>query len=559
MTELFSQSYKVYHKFLYIGMMMFVVFLRVFNTFKNTTLTLVAVALIGIFWFLNDFFRIKYAEDRKELCVYVKFAELLSYSILESVFPSADMFSVAWTVFALCIGTEFIIEYSDYDKSSIFIRKTIFGILLFVKTCLSIGTSKADLWLAYFLVQLFVFVIVCCVIDAFVEKNKNYEVAKNNLMLEMSRLEDSNTQLMDYQEKVKSVNEQINYQKIDLARTLKELEQVNNEITSQTEVMKYMASTFDVPKCINVITDAIMEVKKSKLCALYIGKDVYYNKDSSCIIKTNYTSMQRRLRKEIEYIFEGFSVEYNEPFVVKGQDLKNFKFIGEANINSLAMIPLGTKKPYGLLLVGSDEEDFFDKGLHYYQTCILEFDVSIKSTKLYLETQDMARKDGLTGIYNRVYNGQLFKKAAKNAEIKKQPLSVALFDIDKFKSVNDTYGHLAGDNVIKMVANVAKKYADKYNGFACRYGGEEFLLTLPNFDSAQALEILENMHREIKSTVVLYEDIEISVNVCIGLSSYPSLCEDVNVLVNRADAAMYYGKKHGRGRLIVDNPEIDEA
>lgn len=71
----------------------------------------------------------------------------------------------------------------------------------------------------------------------------------------------------------------------------------------------------------------------------------------------------------------------------------------------------------------------------------------------------MARKDGLTQIYNRVYFGQLFAAAAEEATKKQQPLSVALFDIDKFKNINDTYGHLAGDKVIKMVASIDDKFA----------------------------------------------------------------------------------------------------
>ncbi len=558
MTDFNFQGNKAYHKFMYIGIVLFIILADVFDICKNTPLTIISIILLLVFWFLNSYVITKYSENKKNMCVVIRFLELLSYNILEGIFPSEGMFVAIWTVFIAYIGIIFILEFSDFEEFTILIRKIIFVGVLFVKLCFAIGMNQEQLWLSYFLTELILFVVVVCIVNVQVSANLSYLKEKNELNLEISRVEDVNTQLNEYQEKVKSVNEQINYQKIDLAKTLRELEQVNVEIESQNEIMKYMTSTFDVPKCINVITDSIMEVKKPKLCALYIGKDVYYNKDSSCIIKTNYTSMQRRLRKEIEYIFEGFSVDYNEPFIIYGQDLKNFKFIGEANINSLAMIPLGTKKPYGLLLVGSDKEDFFDKGLNYYQTCILEFDVAIKSTKLFLETQDMARKDGLTGIYNRVYNGQLYKKAAKHAEHRNQPLSVALFDIDKFKNVNDTYGHLAGDNVIKMVANVAKKYADKYNGFASRYGGEEFLLTLPGYDVQEALEILENMHQEIKSTVVLYEDIEIGVNVCIGLSSYPSLCQDVNVLVNRADKAMYYGKKHGRGRLIVDNPDIDE-
>ena len=142
-----------------------------------------------------------------------------------------------------------------------------------------------------------------------------------------------------------------------------------------------------------------------------------------------------------------------------------------------------------MMLIASNEENFFEKGISYYETCLVEYNVSVKSTKLYLQTQDMARKDGLTQIYNRVYFGQLFAAAAEEATKKQQPLSVALFDIDKFKNINDTYGHLAGDKVIKMVASIDDKFARAHGGFACRYGGEEFLLVLPGYDETQALPI----------------------------------------------------------------------
>ena len=109
-------------------------------------------------------------------------------------------------------------------------------------------------------------------------------------------------------------------------------------------------------------------------------------------------------------------------------------FVGDANINALAFLPLKDKKKiYGLMIVGSDEENFFEKGISYYEGCIVDFNANIKSTKLYLQMEDMARKDGLTGIYNRVYNTELFKKVSKEAVLKNKTLSVALFDIDKFK------------------------------------------------------------------------------------------------------------------------------
>ena len=160
-------------------------------------------------------------------------------------------------------------------------------------------------------------------------------------------------------------------------------------------------------------------------------------------------------------------------------------------------------------------------------------------------------KDVLTGVYNRLYFEEEIKMWTGNA-------GIVVIDVDDFKLCNDTYGHLAGDKVIKMVASIDDKFARAHGGFACRYGGEEFLLVLPGYDETQALPILEEMHKEIQTTIVQYDDKEIPVNVCIGLSAYPTICRDTNILVNRADKSMYYGKKHGRGRLVVDNPAVDD-
>jgi diguanylate cyclase (GGDEF)-like protein len=321
-----------------------------------------------------------------------------------------------------------------------------------------------------------------------------------------------------------------------------------------------LSSSFDIPKCINVVIDTITDVKKTKLCAIYLNKNVFNNQEASCNIRTDYASMQRRLKKDIESIFEDVVKKNADNEVVHGESVKKYRFIGDTNIEAVAVLPIKDNKIiHGIMILASDRDNFFDKGLDFYDNCITEFVVSVKTTKLYLKTQDMARKDGLTKIYNRVYFMELFEAAAKTAVQKKQPLSVALFDIDKFKSVNDTYGHLAGDKVIKMVAQTGLKYADKYDGFTCRYGGEEFLLVFPGKDEQEALDILEEFHSEIKNTKVEYDKFSIDVNVCIGLSSYPNICKEPEMLVNRADISMYYGKKHGRGRLVLDNPLVDEV
>ena len=186
--------------------------------------------------------------------------------------------------------------------------------------------------------------------------------------------------------------------------------------------------------------------------------------------------------------------------------------------------------------------------LIYYTKVIVN--LVIESEK---KLNSIANIDLLTDLYSRRYMINYLEEYDADDEG-----WLAMADVDDFKKINDTYGHLAGDKVIKMVASIDDKFARAHGGFACRYGGEEFLLVLPGYDETQALPILEEMHKEIQTTIVQYDDKEIPVNVCIGLSAYPTICRDTNILVNRADKSMYYGKKHGRGRLVVDNPAVDD-
>lgn len=560
MKELFSEHRQTYQKIKYTGSIVLLAGAGAFGVTKSIGLIIAAVFFMVLFYTFDELISREILHPSKNTFVIYRFSELSVYCIFDYLFPTNNFIIVFWTLMILLSGLEYIVQASEYDGATIFLRKILFLAPVVIKVLVSFTKYAESDWFVYAFLQVIVSIALFSIADAFTYQSELFDIKKRQLTIEKSNIESNNEKLLDYQEKVKTINEQINYQKIDLARTLRELEQVNVEIESQSEILKYMASTFDVLKCMNVVTDSIMEVKKPKLCALYIDENVYQNKYSSCTIKTNYSSMNRRLKKEIDTIFKDCAMINDSKRIIKGDLLKRFKFIGEANINSIGLFLLkDKKKPFCLMMIGSDVEDHFDHSTKYYENVLIEFGAALKSTKLYLKMEDMARKDGLTGIFNRVYNTELFKKVSKEAISKKEPLTVALFDIDKFKNVNDTYGHLAGDEVIKMVARVTEKYAEKYEGFACRFGGEEFLLTLPGYDDKQALEILETMHEEIKATTVECEGNSISINVCIGVSSYPSICSDPSLLVSRADNAMYYGKKNGRGRLVLDNPDIINA
>ena len=164
---------------------------------------------------------------------------------------------------------------------------------MFINLCLSLQFRRETFWFCYVLV-LAIFVVTLLFVTELLEySNDAHEAYYTQLVLERNDIQDKNAKLEEYQEKVKNVNERVNYQKIELARVVNDLEQANREIESQTEIMRYMASSFDINKNINVIVDAIMDVKNPKLCAVYMDGAVNSDNRGICIIKTDYASMER--------------------------------------------------------------------------------------------------------------------------------------------------------------------------------------------------------------------------------------------------------------------------
>ncbi|MBQ9232664.1 MAG: diguanylate cyclase [Lachnospiraceae bacterium] len=551
----------LFHRIVYLANVItaFAVYIaKLTNSSKDPKLNALQVFIILAVFFVIDFllYRVDYFMSRKGFLLF-RFIEITVFEMLTAIIPNLMIVMMALCVLITVFSIEYLLYDTDFDKDNIFGRRVYVVVIYTISVVLGTRFRTESEVLCYFLVQIVILFSAYTIVDMIIAINEKNEKKIFSLTLEVSDIQDTNKKLIEYQEKIESTNEQINYQRIEMQRTNKELAQVNKETEAQTKVMSFMASTFDISKCIEVLTDSIMETKLPKLCAIYTEPDEYINKRGNFTIKTNYTSVERRLRKEIEKIYSDLNTKVHDSHIYTGTELERFDFIGDANINSVAILPLAEgKKLYGLMIVASDKSDFFEKGLNYYEASVAEFNISVKNSKLYLMMQDMAHKDGLTGINNRMYFMQLFDDAVKKAKRKKSSLSVALYDIDKFKTVNDTYGHLAGDAVIKTVASIGNKYAEDNGGFVGRYGGEEFLIVLPDKSEKEAFPILEAMHEEIKNTTVRHEDSVINVNVCIGLTSYPNICAEPSMLINRADMAMYYGKEHGRGRLVIDDPEL---
>ena len=158
----------------------------------------------------------------------------------------------------------------------------------------------------------------------------------------------------------------------------------------------------------------------------------------------------------------------------------------------------------------------------------------------------MASPDQLTGLYNRHYLSDTLSKRVAHAKRHGEALSVIIVDIDHFKNVNDTFGHLTGDIILKAVANVMQDSARKED-VAARFGGEEFIMVLDNCTADDALVKAENLRNKIQ---LLYpEDIAVTASFgVVQLEKDMQRCED---LLKNADMALYMAKEEGRNRVIL--------
>lgn len=390
--------------------------------------------------------------------------------------------------------------------------------------------------------------------------NRYVDSVERRLYDQQNQMDDmvkKNNKIVDMQNKLQDTNFALNTQKNDLINANKQIREANAEMTAQADILHYIAMSFDVSKISNQITDAIMDVKKLGFCAVYIKKDVYRNKHENYVIKTDINQLQSKIKSNIAGIYDDMIEKGIMEKIYHNELKEEFPFLKSVNIRTVYVKVLGLDdETYGLFMLGDARPNLFDEKRSFYDAIIAQYDIAISNAKVYSDMQHMAEKDGLTGINNRIHFNDLFKKEVQRVVAENSFLSVALFDIDKFKNVNDTYGHLAGDEVIKRIATVTEDCIEQYEGFVCRYGGEEFVAVLPNRNLEVATSIIEELFEELCKQVVEFNEYKISMSVSVGLTSYPEICKNPDELLKRADWCMYYAKEHGRHQINVDDGSI---
>ena len=204
----------------------------------------------------------------------------------------------------------------------------------------------------------------------------------------------------------------------------------------------------------------------------------------------------------------------------------------------------------GMIIISgrNDDTPYIYSEIEFLETLINNAAAIIENAKTIESIKTQSITDELTKLYNHRYFHDTAGKWLGDEKYSK--FSIAMVDIDQFKIYNDLYGHSAGDNALKKIAEIIIE-TTKDKDLTVRYGGEEFVVLYPNIEGVEALDEIEKIREKVEQDFLLSKDIKEFLTVTIGVSSYPKDGSTIEDIISKADEAMHYGKKIGRNKSII--------
>jgi diguanylate cyclase (GGDEF)-like protein len=250
--------------------------------------------------------------------------------------------------------------------------------------------------------------------------------------------------------------------------------------------------------------------------------------------------------------FDIFRQKLSENITI--EDCQLVADLGLGSVPKEKMIPVD----YSLFALKSKEESLGfliykgvpDKDKDKFNILAHQFALALKRIKLYKDLERLAVTDSLTNIYTRRYFLERFDEEIKRASVKKIKLAFLMLDVDHFKMVNDQYGHLTGDCVLKEMGIIIKENIREID-IAGRYGGEEFCIVLPETDLEGAQMVAERIRRVTEERLIKAYDTSIRITISIGVSTYPAHGKQVEELIDKADWSLYRAKTQGRNCVVA--------
>jgi len=361
-------------------------------------------------------------------------------------------------------------------------------------------------------------------------------------------------------------NTPIHTPEADDSTALSEHDKRVQQLNTFNEIGKALTSTLDLREVLNIVMEKISEILTSQNWSLLLvdeeKDDLYFE-----IVVGEGAEKIKNVRLAMGEGIAGWVAKEGKPVLVPDVN-KDPRFSNKADrssnfeTKSVVCVPMKSKgKCLGVIELINEVEDgsFGEEDLLMLMILADYTAIAIENANYLKEVQELTITDDLTKLHNSRHLDSFLEYEVERARRYKMDLSLIFFDLDKFKHVNDTYGHLVGSTLLKEMASVIQVILRKVD-MACRYGGDEFVIVLPQTTREQAyratvkLRELVNEHRFLQD-----KGLNLQITASFGIASYPQDAKDKLELINLADQAMYKVKMDTRdGIATLSNNKAEE-
>ena len=331
------------------------------------------------------------------------------------------------------------------------------------------------------------------------------------------------------------------------------LQRRNDELSTLVEIGKALTSTLSREDLLNVVMEKVSILLHSRIWSLLLLDE----KTGEMTFEIAVSPAAERLKglrlKKGEGI-AGWVAEHGEPLLIPNvkKDGRFSSQVDEATsykTKSVICVPLKSKnRTMGVIeLVSTEEEGAFSENDLPILTTIADYVAIAIENALYFEKiNELIITDDLTELYNSRHFNELIDYEIERARRYGNSLSIVFFDLDYFKLVNDTHGHLVGSRILSEIGALVKRYTRRVN-LAARYGGDEFVMLLPSTDKEGAVKMATDLLDLIRNNPFKADDeTPINITASFGVASFPDDADNKNDLVRLSDKAMYSVKENGR-------------
>ena len=359
--------------------------------------------------------------------------------------------------------------------------------------------------------------------------------------------------------KTEDIEEKTNLLNIEYAKGIK------NQIALQEKIKRYnslksIIEEINQNPALEAIANRLCEITFSLIsrqkgtCILYL---VDPETHKLCLFKTKKEDEAVVVKAKEGDAFDLWVLRHSSPLIIEDVK-KDFRFDPDKlkredsrQFFSLISAPLISENKFlGILRLDNPTAGFYSQDDLRFLVTIADLGaVALENGELFQKMQDLAIHDGLTLLYTKGYFLERLKEECKRSIRQDTALSLLMLDIDHFKNYNDTFGHTAGDIVLKKISLDISDFLKEANPIISRFGGEEFCIALMRTDKKKARVLAEQLRARIEKTRIVLRRQETKITVSIGVASLGKDTSEEDELIMRADQAMYEAKQKGRNRV----------